>query len=344
MANSVKPGTSGTPHHHRHRTRHHTAEVPAKALLPAKTAGTQGHADQHDPTLTSILGWTPNLTGFRDWVDHTLHTVEDYWNEHVHTPGGIAVDKKTAVPLATGAKPPQAGDLDLSFLGPFVGGTISDGDIRAAAASLDCEPALIYAISKQESGTSSFQTIQGRLVPVILYERHIFRNYSRPSKGAASPFEVSDPDICGPAYHTTVVDKTDPKKKRRIDAVTGLAPLEKDTYAHGVHANYVRLCRAYKLNKAAALEACSWGKYQIMGFNFDAKTQKDVFTFVKDMSSGEPAHIKAFLRFAKTNALLLHGLQNNNYEEIAAGHNGTGWRKTNPDYAKNIEMYSKEYK
>jgi hypothetical protein len=62
------------------------------------------------------------------------------------------------------------------------------------------------------------------------------------------------------------------------------------------------------------------------------------------MSTGDPAHIKAFLKFAKSNKVLLSGLQNKNYEQIAEGHNGTGWRSLNPEYASNIEKFAKDWK
>ena len=86
------------------------------------------------------------------------------------------------------------------------------------------------------------------------------------------------------------------------------------------------------------------GKFQIMGFNYQAAGYADVFAFVKGMSTGDPAHIKAFLKFAKTNKTLLSGLRNKNYEDIAEGHNGKEWRSLNPEYASNIEKFSKEYK
>ncbi|MDO8653132.1 MAG: N-acetylmuramidase domain-containing protein [Undibacterium sp.] len=62
------------------------------------------------------------------------------------------------------------------------------------------------------------------------------------------------------------------------------------------------------------------------------------------MCTGDPAHIKAFLKFAKSNAILLEGLRDNEYEKIAEGHNGASWKLINKDYASNIEKFSKEYK
>lgn len=353
LANSVKPGLHGTPQHHHHRHRAHTAHPPAKALPAPTTPGPYGVNDQGDPTRTTLLGWTPNLTGVRDWADHTAHSLEESWDaawkwighslgsDTPATPGGTHVDKTTKAPVTAGALPPKAGTLDLSFLGDFTGGEVSKTDIEAAAKDLACDADLIYAIARQESAHSSFITIEGRTVPTILYERHWFRKLTMPGKKPPSPYEKDHYAICGPAYHRTHTDK---KTKKLVDNVTGVAPIDDDVYgSSGLH-QYKRLVEAYGLDKSAALQSASWGKFQIMGFNFKPAGFGDVFAFVKAMSTGDPAHIKAFLKFAKSNAVLLKGLRTRDFEMIAAGHNGADWRKTNPEYASNLEKFAKDWK
>lgn len=228
-------------------------------------------------------------------------------------------------------------ELDL-FLGEYVGGSLSDADIIAAATSLKCEPGLIFAIAKQESSHSSFFKLGKRTIPKILYERHWFRKLTKPNKKTPSPYEAKYPDICGPAYHLTTV-----KKKVVLDRVTMLPPVADDVYgAQGKH-QYKRLVKAFQLDQSAALQSCSWGKFQIMGFNYKNAGFKDVFAFVKAMSAGDAEHMKAFLKFAKSNPILLSGLQNKNFEKIAEGHNGGSWKKINPHYASNIEKFYLEY-
>jgi hypothetical protein len=147
--------------------------VPPKPTLPAKTPGPNGNKDQGDPNHTTFLGWTPSLTGVRDWADHTLHEIEDW---AMHALGGFGIDKKTGAPMAVGPKPAAVeGDLDLSFLGEYVGGEGTPQAITNAATELKCDASLIYAIAKQESASSSFIKLDGRTVPAILYERHQFR-------------------------------------------------------------------------------------------------------------------------------------------------------------------------
>jgi len=238
------------------------------------------------------------------------------------------------------------GDIpDMSFLGTYIGGEITKDDIEAAAKDLKCEAGLIYAIARQESAHSSFIKIGERTVPAILYERHIFARYSN------SKFSEKYPDVSGPAYHRTrrIKKNIEGKSGKKttifevVDVKTEKAPVGNDIYGPSGIAQYKRLSKAYQLDKEAALYACSWGKFQIMGFNYAAAGYKDVFCFVKGISSGDPAHIKAFLRFAKSNKVLLKGLQEKDFEMIAQGHNGDSWKQINPEYAENIKKYCGEY-
>ena len=244
------------------------------------------------------------------------------------------------------------GDIpDLSFLGDYVGGDVTKADIEVAAKELNCEPGLIYAIAKQESAHSSFIKIGNRTVPTILYERHWFKKLTKPDKKSPSPYEEKYYDICGASYHRTKKIKKKIKNKdgkeinitEVVDKETGLTPKSDDIYGPSGLYQYKRLTKAYQLDKSAALQSCSWGKFQIMGFNYSSAGYKDVFEFVKSMSTGDPAHIKAFLKFANSNKVLSSGLKEIDFEKIAEGHNGAGWRSVNPEYAKNIEKYYKEY-
>ncbi|HJV75798.1 MAG TPA: N-acetylmuramidase family protein, partial [Noviherbaspirillum sp.] len=226
------------------------------------------------------------------------------------------------------------------FLDTYANCELTQADIEAAAKELGCDEGLIYAIAKQESLSSSFFKLGNRTVPKILYERHQFRNKTRPSKTAASPYEKKYPDICGPAY-TRAKKNT---KGEWIHYKSGAVLTEHDVYGPGGIHQYKRLSKAYQLDWSAALQSCSWGKFQIMGFNYEAAGFRDVISFTKAMSRSETEHIKAFLKFAKSRPVLFNGLRDKNFERIAEGHNGENWRAINPEYASNIEKYYKEYK
>jgi N-acetylmuramidase/LysM domain len=226
------------------------------------------------------------------------------------------------------------GDIpDLSFLGEYVGGEITKDDIEAAAKELKCEGGLIHAIAKQESNKSSFFRIGNRTVPTILYERHQFSKYSK------HEYDKTYPDISGVAYKRAKKNKSG----EWIEKKSGKVVAEDDIYGPSESAQYKRLVKAYQLNQTAALQACSWGKFQIMGFNYKTAGFKDVKDFVKAMSRGDAEHMKAFLKFAKSNKTLLKGLQEKNFEKIAEGHNGESWKSINPEYASNLKKFYDEY-
>jgi len=116
MANSTKPGPVGTHHHRHHRHRAQHPGVPKSAPIPPRTPGPTGRADQGDPLYTTLLGWTPNVTGVRDWADHTLHSLQS-WGEHAWSsltntvdggaPGSVRHDP-AGPPVAVGRTPVAA--------------------------------------------------------------------------------------------------------------------------------------------------------------------------------------------------------------------------------------------
>lgn len=290
----------------------------------------------------------PDLKGGRPNSKEKPEPKHDPKEKQKPTQGKEDLGVKTKPTKTSDGKPLTVveGDIpDLSFLGDYVGGEVKKEDIEAAAKELNCEPGLIYAIAKQESAHSSFIRIGNRMVPTILYERHIFARYSK------EKYSEKYHDISGPSYHRTrrikktLIDKNGKKvtQSETIDVITGEAPIDDDIYGPSGVAQYKRLSKAYQLDKEAALNACSWGKFQIMGFNCGAAGYKDVFEFVKGMSTGDPAHINAFLKFAKSKKILREGLQQKDFEMIAQGHNGENWKGINPEYANNLERFYDEY-
>lgn len=229
-------------------------------------------------------------------------------------------------------------DLDL-FLDQYDGRVIGEADYREAAAELKCEPGLIYAIARQESAKSSFFKIGARTVPTILFERHWFKILTMPNPTAVSPYEAKYPDICGSSYRRA----KRVRNKGLFDANTGSPVLEEDTYGGAGLPQYKRLVKAYQLDPDAALQSCSWGKFQLMGTNYKDAGFDSVRAFARAMSRNEVEHLKALLRFARRKPLLLAGLREANFEKIAAGHNGGLWRKVNPEYAENLRRFYDVY-
>ncbi len=249
---------------------------------------------------------------------------------HIHPIGPIELFSRRKHPIIN----LHGESVELEFLSMYEGGELSDANIRSAASDLSCEPGLIYAIARQESAHSSFIVIDNETIPSILYERHWFKKISQ------NPlFGETHPEIYGSAYKRARRDNNG----KYISTATGAEVPITEVYGPTGRFQYERLITAYRLNENAALQACSWGKFQIMGFNYAAAGFNNVKDFTAAMSLGDTEHIKAFLKFAKSNATLLRGLREKNFELIAEGHNGAGWRSINPDYAGNIEKFYNEY-
>jgi putative chitinase len=138
MVNSVKPGPAT--HHGRSHHRHHppTTTAPAKAILPAKTPGVNGNKDQGDPNHTTWLGWTPSLTGVRDWADHSLHELEE-WLHHVM--GGVGPQHPGSPPVSTGSKPlvPVKGPLTAALLKKLFT-KAKDAELQQIADEINADP------------------------------------------------------------------------------------------------------------------------------------------------------------------------------------------------------------
>lgn len=169
---------------------------------------------------------------------------------------------------------------------------IAEAAFEKAAQRLGCEVAVIKAVAEVESRGDGFLK-DGR--PKILFERHIF------SKLTSSMFDQSNPDVSGPA----------------------------GGYVGGKY-EYARLGKAMMLNKDAALKSASWGKFQVMGFNYDQCGFDDIDSFVRTMCDSENGHLEIFVEFICKSGLSKH-LGHKDWTKFAARYNGPGHKKNNYD-------------
>ncbi|AMV48745.1 N-acetylmuramidase domain-containing protein [Paraburkholderia caribensis] len=83
----------------------------------------------------------------------------------------------------------------------------------------------------------------------------------------------------------------------------GVLTKERDTYGS---LSYGRLRKAFKLDASAALQACSWGAFQIMGSYYETLGHATVQQMVKDMSRSERPHLKGVVvNFVKADPALV---------------------------------------
>ncbi|WP_443477929.1 N-acetylmuramidase domain-containing protein [Novosphingobium aerophilum] len=167
---------------------------------------------------------------------------------------------------------------------------LSAADYEAAAKKIGCSVAAIRAVSQVESAGGGFLA-DGR--PKILFERHIFHKLTKGNYTAAHS------DISWP---------------------------KRGGYVGGA-GEYPRLRQAIALDRKAALQSASWGRFQIMGFNYASSGYADVEAFVKAMVDGEAGQLDAFVGFIRKNRLD-DELIRLDWAGFARGYNG-------PDYAAN---------
>lgn len=200
----------------------------------------------------------------------------------------------------------------LEFLTGYVGGTLEENDYIEAACELGCDVNVIKAIAKVESGSISGFDNKNR--PKILYERHIF------SKHTNKKYDKSNADLSS--------SKTYRVKHKNVKLTQ--CALDRDYYASSSEKNYERFAKAYSLNKEAAVMACSWGKFQILGENYKGCGYRNISTFLEDQVRSESGQLNTFIRFIKMKNLQ-KALKEKNWAEIAKGYNGKYYKRYNYD-------------
>lgn len=181
-------------------------------------------------------------------------------------------------------------------------GTLIESDFHAAAKLLKCDVAAINAVAEVESSGKGFLS-DGRVK--ILFEGHWFYKYT---KGI---YAASHPTICYPKW----------TKKFYATGANG------DIRGAG---ELQRLREAIALNRTAALLSASYGKFQIMGFNYAICGFVTVDDFYKAMKISEGEHLNAFCKYVKHNSLD-DEMRNHKWAEFALRYNGTDYKKNQYD-------------
>lgn len=177
----------------------------------------------------------------------------------------------------------------LNLFANYKGGEISEIDWKQTADSLQCDPAVLKAIAKVESGGHAafwrLNKADGANIPAILFERHYF------SRQTAGKYDATHPDVSWPtAYQKKGLLGSKNKKMQDGKVEVG------DIYGDYASA-YLRLINAYRLDAEAALASCSWGKFQIMGQNHALCGATDLNKFAVAMCTSEADQIKLLAAF-----------------------------------------------
>lgn len=196
---------------------------------------------------------------------------------------------------------------------------ITENQFRKSASLLGVEVAAIKAVAEVEGNGRSF-LLTGE--PIILFEPHVFWKELKkrgvdPNKHATKMITV----LLNGKKHTMPCD--DPK-----------APILYPTWVQGLYGpsstQHSRLQRASKINREAALSSCSWGQFQIMGFNYKLAGFKTLQEFINAMYKDEDSHLQAFVSYIK-NTYLDDELRNHDWKGFARGYNGPLYHKNRYD-------------
>ncbi len=161
-------------------------------------------------------------------------------------------------------------------------------DIAQAAETLGIEPAAILAVCDVESNGNGFLPDKR---PIILFESHLFGELTRHRWDRAHPGSST-------------------------------AAWVHNYGAAGAH-QYDRLAEAIALDRCAALQSASGGRFQILGRNFKSCGFADVEGYVAAMRTGEAAHLAAFGAFCRASGLL-KPLAAHDWRLFALHYNGGG--------------------
>jgi hypothetical protein len=175
---------------------------------------------------------------------------------------------------------------------------LQEQDYENAAKIIGCEAKVIKAVAKVEAPKGAFDE-QGR--PTILYEPFQFGRLTE------HKYDGIIVNLDGNDYPLSLKGKWS---------------IERAKYGK-FSIQYRKLDAAEKLDLLAARKSCSWGMFQLMGFNFKECGYDTFMLFYADMHESEVKQLKAYLNFLKSKDLGKY-LVSEDFISFAEGYNGSG--------------------
>lgn len=167
-------------------------------------------------------------------------------------------------------------------------------EVRAAAVTAGVEPEALMAIVEVESGGRAFATVDGRRLPLILFEPHVFHR-------------------CLPA-------------ELRAEAISArlARPRWGDLpYPRTIAARYRQLDRAKEIHEEAGYMACSWGVGQVLGENHEWLGYPTARALAEEAMESVGGQVRLMLRFIARRDLL-DEIAAHDFEGFARVYNGSG--------------------
>lgn len=165
-------------------------------------------------------------------------------------------------------------------------------DYKTAAEKLGTSEAALKAVGSVESSGKAFWTIDGQQKPVIRLEAHWF------GKLTGYAYNDTHPQISSKAWNPSLAARTAVGAWDQFD-------------------------EAASLDESAAIQATSWGAFQLMGFHYKNLGYASPQAMRDDMMT-EQGQLDAFVRFIKADPVLVNALRTLDWEAFASRYNGPG--------------------
>lgn len=200
---------------------------------------------------------------------------------------------------------------------------LNNAQIKSTAEKFSLGFAQVKAVVEVEASGSGFI---GDL-PKILFEPHVF--YRRLGEmgyiSLREKMRKINPKLIYPVWRTYPYGKTHEQHNRLNEAIEilfkVLPNLDKNNPDDKKIIDDVR---------AAALESCSWGLGQIMGYHWKTLGYPSLQAFINAMYASEEEQLDAMMRFIKTRNLIPY-LKNLQWAKFARAYNGVGYAKNKYD-------------
>jgi len=169
---------------------------------------------------------------------------------------------------------------------------MTEQEYQSAADKLGANVAAVKAVAEVEASGQGMWSIGGQMRPPIRLEAHWF--------GRLTDYRFNDshPHISRQQWTPSVAART------HVEA-------------------WAQFEEASALDERAAIQATSWGLFQIMGFHYQALGFPTPYEF-KATAFTEAGQLELFVRFILANRPLQDALQRKDWHAFAAGYNGPG--------------------
>lgn len=192
----------------------------------------------------------------------------------------------------------------------------SESALKAAADKLGCRVETIKAIAEVEAGPYGAFLDTGE--PVILFEPHIF------SRLTGGKF---DGNVVEAKYIDTKIVARGELEKWWIISY----PTWRLGWYGPTSKQHARLQGAERFNRDAALKSCSWGLYQLMGFNHKLCGHETIQSFVNAMYRSVDDHLDALVSFVLSDPRKVKAVQERDAKTFARLFNGVSYAKNKYD-------------